>query len=145
MYGPVTAVGADAVSVLGAELKLSAAVGADAVGRAAYVEASYEGGELTALTVLLFDELSVPGASVVLLSGQIEQRDGINGTITLAGTTVSVVGVSDFAFEPGDWVVVAGTQPLPGGVVIAESVSHSDRSVLSSVDTDLNDLTLSLP
>ena len=143
LYGPVTAARPGAVSVLGAELKLDSAVGADAVGREAYVEASYEDGELTALTVLLFDELSVPGASVVLLSGQIEQRDRINGTITLVGTTIDITGVFDFAFEPGDWVAVAGTQPVPGGVVFAESISLSDRSVLSSVDTDLSGLTLS--
>jgi len=143
LYGPVTATGDGTISVLGTALKFTSAVGTDAIGRAAYVEASQSEGELEALAVILFDELSVPGASIVLVSGKIEQRDSVKGTVKLAGATVDFSAVQDFDFEPGEWVTVTGTQPVPGGVILATEVRPSDRSVLTSVEADLNELNLS--
>jgi hypothetical protein len=68
----------------------------------------------------LHNEMYVPGASSVFLRGAVSRVDRMSGQFEIAGTTV--VGV--FANPPhlGSTVDVVGTQPVPGGVVLAEAV-----------------------
>jgi hypothetical protein len=145
VYGPITSVGSGYISVLGRVFSWDSdlEVGADAIGQVAYVKGLENDGTLIASSVTLFDDLSVPGASIVMLAGRVESVDPGTGRVTVGGIEVDATSIS-LDVSIGDGVTVAGIQPVLGGVIIAQSISPLDDGALLRQVSDLtvSDLTV---
>jgi hypothetical protein len=136
IFGPVTAVSSDSISVLGTEFAYEGAVLSDALGKVAYIVGiNEEGVGLRVGNLQVFDDYAVPGASVILLEGTVEQLNADVGLISVAGISVDVTGLAEMQnFELNARVALAGTQPLPGGVLIAQSAVELGKSALVAAE-----------
>jgi hypothetical protein len=72
-------------------------------------------------TVSRIDEVYAPGASPVTLSGTVSVVDRMTGSIEVNGVFVDITSLeTDLgSLQVGDYVVVAGVQPNPNGIIIA--------------------------
>jgi hypothetical protein len=134
--------------VLGREFDLSAVfIDADAlssaVGNSVYVEGQWEGETLVATTVTVYDEYAVPGATTVFLAGSVDDVDRRTGRLVVAGLEIDVTSVDITSLEPADRLAISGIQPLPGGLIIADSVVYMDANLVQAADdVDQSDLSL---
>src|SRR5690606_10732552 len=88
LFGPVLEIGESSVNVLGLEIASEGgAADASLVGKSAYAEIALVDGALTLLSLSATDELSVPGASSVFVSGTV---DGVSdtGQVSIGGLAI---------------------------------------------------------
>ncbi|HET9865485.1 MAG TPA: hypothetical protein VFP37_18760, partial [Steroidobacteraceae bacterium] len=74
----------------------------------------------------LASEMYVPGASAVFIRGSVSRVDRSAGQFEISGTRV--LSVSGKVPALGSAVDVVGTQPLPGGAVLADLVTETPAS-----------------
>ena len=140
VLGPVTGFGEYKIEVAGQVFRVdNGSLAPDSLSQVAYVTGDERDGEFVASAVTLFDDYSVPGSSIVLVAGRIEAVDQAAGTITIGGIKVDVASL-DINADVGDSVAIAGTQPLLGGLILAQSVSPLDGTLIRNANVDASDL-----
>ena len=66
----------------------------------------------------------VPGATNVLLTGVVQRVDSAVGRVTISGVSVDLTSISaGQSLSNGSTVQIAGTQPVNGGLVLANGIS----------------------
>ena len=82
----------------------------------------------------------VPGASPVFVSGPVSAIDAKLGLAWIGGLAVAYAGSVPYADADGpsigDTYEVLGTQPMPGGVLLAQSMTRSGASVGTGKSAD---------
>src|SRR5690606_906686 len=96
------------------------------VGNSAYVEGRWVGDVLVAGELTVYAEYSVPGATRLFLMGDVGEVDSTTGRILVTGVEVDVTSVDATSVRVSDRISVSGTQPLPGGIIIADSLAVAD-------------------
>ncbi len=139
VYGPVQGADGELLNVLGQQFDLS---GLDtssldlsaAVGRSAYLEAQQVGEAFRVTRIEIFDEYSVPGASPVLVVGNVTEVDSGIGRLQIGSLEVdtTIMG-SDLQFESGRQVSIPGTQPVPGGMILGEQYLVVDANLIGAL------------
>jgi hypothetical protein len=75
----------------------------------------------------------VPGATEIFLSGIVEKSDPILRQITVGGVTVDALVTSEVALPPvGATVQLVGTQPVIGGVILAQAINAEPPANVTS-------------
>ncbi len=139
VYGPVQGAEGALLNVLGQQFDLSG-MGISQldlsamVGRSAYVEAQQTEEGLKVTRIEIFDEYSVPGASPVLVVGNVTQVDAEIGRLQIGNLEVdtSIMG-TEISFESGEQVFISGTQPVPGGLILSEQNLIVDANLIGAL------------
>lgn len=108
---------------------MSALCGSDAKAELAYVVIALKsnGGKAIASSIAeASSEMYVPGASSVFVRGTVSRVNSLNGEFEVDGTRI--VGFVGQLPSINTLVDVVGTQPLPGGAVVASSVAATPSS-----------------
>ena len=124
-YGPIVSVSETSISILGQDLSLLEVQSeplTNTVGLSAYVEAVVVDGEAAVTSLFIEDEYSAPGASPIFISGTVANLSLELGRIHIGDVEIDLTGAGLPAIAIGDTVAVTGTQPVAGGLVIAQSV-----------------------
>jgi hypothetical protein len=113
------------MNILGQEFDLSGLEMSDALvgvaGKSGYVEAVFIDGLLSVTSLVIFDDYAVPGATPVFVSGVVTAADQ-TGRVLVGDIEVDVSATSGQNLAVGNSIAVTGTQPVPGGVILGESV-----------------------
>ncbi len=99
-------------------------------------------GQATVDSVASLPQLDVPGATPLLVTGVVSEESP-TGQIKIGNLTVDIVDTltSDTPqFQVGNLVEVTGTQPNPGGLFLAQSVTALSGLSGSGADTAVNGL-----
>ena len=138
--GRVDAVDADAseIVVLGQVFRVMATEGARALVRSINAgDGVALAGELTPDGYFVYSGIKlpgqyVPGASSVYISGRVTRVDPVIGEFDVQGLRVAGYAATSSlqrSFQVGDTIEIIGSQPLPGGIVLAQSIEAARASV----------------
>jgi hypothetical protein len=123
LFGGLESVGKGRINVMGQEfdvtgLNIDDQVMQSQVGRLVYVEAQEGASAPVATMVETFDALSIPGATSVFVRGTVDSVDGSTGQISVGGLHIDVNNIGGPALAVGEELSLAGTQPLPRGLIL---------------------------
>ena len=135
LVGPIDAVDqlAGTVSALGRTYKASPdkisvianKIGSGGVPMVAVLGAAQKDGTLAPRSMVFLDASYVPGATKVLLKGNVTSVDRTSGKLAIGKQLVdysSVLSRADVAISVGTLVTVVGTQPLSNGLILADTI-----------------------
>jgi hypothetical protein len=132
LFGPVDAVDglSQSIRVLGQEFSLPAdlagiAISGLAVGQTVSVEAAALDSGLTVLALEVLEEFSGPGASKVMVFGDVTAIDQSTGQLSIASVYLDANSATLYGSSPaaGQALLVSGTQPVLGGLILAETIT----------------------
>ncbi len=139
VYGPVQGVDGASLNVLGQQFDLSGIEISEldlraAVGRSAYLEAQQTGDAFRVTRIELFGEFSVPGASPVLVVGNVTKVDSGIGRLQIGSLEVdtTIMG-TEIRFESGRQVSIIGTQPVLGGLILSQQNPILDSNLIGAI------------
>ena len=135
LVGPIDAVDqlAGTVSALGRTFKASPdkvsvianKIGSGGLPMVAVLGAAKNDGTLAPKSMVLLNASYVPGATKVLLKGNVTSVDRASGKLSIGKQLVdysSVLSSADVAISVGTIVTVVGTQPLSQGLILADAI-----------------------
>ena len=91
----------------------------------AVLGAAQKDGTLAPRSMVFLDASYVPGATKVLLKGNVTSVDRTSGKLAIGKQLVdysSVLSRADVAISVGTLVTVVGTQPLSNGLILADTI-----------------------
>jgi hypothetical protein len=127
LFGSLDGVGSGVVNALGQQIDVSGlGIETDAllshVGKLVYIEGKLVDRTFKATALEAFDEYAVPGVSPVIVKGPLDSVDGTKGQVSIGALKIDVNNVQQIsAAELGETVVIGGTQPVPQGLILADS------------------------
>jgi hypothetical protein len=129
LFGQIDEVEGSTVRILGRDFDLAGVnvSGNDLaryIGKTAYIEAVVQTGGAVATRLFVVDQISVPGATQVLVAGTVETAQSNIGQVKVSGVTVDINQLSGIVTQPGSQLFVWGIQPIPGGVVLATGLAE---------------------
>jgi hypothetical protein len=91
-------------------------------GKSSYVEGQIVEGVLQVRRIEVFDDYAIPGASAVFVGGTVTAVDGAIGRAFVGSVEIDVTAASQPALHEGDTIAASGTQPVAGGIVLAQTI-----------------------
>lgn len=141
VYGAVQGGDGKNLNVLGQNFDLSGLdtrtlVLDQSLGRTAYVEAMQVGDSLTATRVEIFEDYSTPGASPVLVYGNVSGADRSIGRFNVADLQIDPTTIgTPVGLQSGSTVSMPGTQPVLGGLILGSQDFVVDQNLFVALSS----------